>query len=89
MDAECRSERSCAEVVRREESKEFFNLANLEASRMIEMQYSNGRSADWRLTDKVMTVPTKMHLPIVRAWMKRRHLIASIRIESFHAVGLV
>jgi hypothetical protein len=30
-----------------------------------------------------------MHLPIVRAWMKQRHLIASIRIESFHAVGLV
>lgn len=59
MDTEWRSERSCAEIVGREECEEFFNLANLDASRMIEMQCSNGHSADRRLTDEVITVPTK------------------------------
>jgi hypothetical protein len=82
-------EHSCAEIVWREECEEFCNLANLDASKMIEMQCSNGRSADRRLTDKRIAVPTKMHLPMVRAWMKQRHLLASIRIEDFNAVGLV
>jgi hypothetical protein len=89
MDTAWKSDRSCTEIVWWEECEEFFNLANLDASKIIEMQCSNGRSADRRLTDKVITVPTKMHLPIVRAWMKQRHLIASIRIEGFNAVSLV
>ena len=89
MDTKWESERSCAEIVWREECKEFFNLANLDASKIIKMQCSNGRSADRRLTHKVITVPTKMHLPIVRARVKQWHLIASSRIEGFNAVGLV
>jgi hypothetical protein len=89
MDTEWESERSGAEIVWREECEEFFSLANLDASKMIETQGSNGRSTDRRLADKLIAVPTKMHLPMVRARMKQRHLIASIRIEGFNAVGLV
>jgi len=89
MDTEGESECSCAEIAWREECKEFFNLANLDASKMTEMRCSNGRSADRRLTDKIITFPTKMHLPIVRTWMEQRHLLASIRVEGFNVVGLV
>jgi hypothetical protein len=89
MDTAWTSERSGVKLAWREECEECFNLANLDAPKMIETQGSNSRSTDWRLTDKLIAVPTKMPPPIVRAWMEQRYLIASIRIEGFNAVGLV
>ena len=72
-----------------EERKEFFGLADLDTARMSEIKCSNGRSTNRCLTDDVITVPTKMRLPVVRTWMKQRNLTASIRVGNCNTVRLV
>src|SRR5712691_3980056 len=43
----------------------------------------------WCGTDDAITIPTKMGVPVVYAWVKQGNLMASIRVNAFKAVRLV
>jgi len=58
--------------------EQFFGLANLYASRMIELKCGTGGHAERCLTDEAITVPTKMVMPVIRVQVKQRSPAATI-----------
>ena len=56
---------------------------------MIQVQCGNGRPPNRCVTDDAVTVPTKMCMPVVCAWVKQVNLAARIRVDAFNAVGLM
>jgi len=76
------------DIGRREGCEERFGLANLYAARMIEIQCDGGRSPDRGLPNDAITVPTKMCIPVVYAWVKQLNQGASLKIDACNAVGL-
>jgi hypothetical protein len=78
---------SSARIGEREEPEALFDLANLEAAGMVEIECSYSRSADRRLPDEAITVPTKMGRPVVNARVKQRDRAIRIGVDAFHAVA--
>src|SRR5262245_14527554 len=56
---------------------------------MIEIQCGNGCSPNRCVTNDTITIPMEMGIPVVDTGMKQRHLVTSLRVNTFSAVGLV
>jgi len=72
-----------------EETEEFFGLANLYPSWMIETEHSSSGSPDRCATDHMIPFPTTMCMPVIHTRMKQRNLISRVRVAGFNAVGLL
>jgi hypothetical protein len=56
---------------------------------MVEIERDDGGPPDGGLPNDAITVPPKMCIPGVSAWIEQRSLVASLKINACDTVGLV